>query len=418
METNPYKSLTTIFDDESVLMEGWSPQQLPERQDELHEIRNALAPVTRGVNAHNLFIYGKTGQGKTVAVDYELNLLEEWASNEGELDLSVIKISAHNQSTSYQLTSHLIKEIRGHSRKPSGIDQQSMFDLLYEELRKLNEKIVVVIDEIDSIGTSDELLYELPRARKNGYLQNQWISVIGISNNLQFRDNLSPKVKDSLYDSEIEFKPYGANQLESILKRRAKQAFVDDVLTDGVISLCSAFAAQDEGSARQAIKLLYKSGELALNNDSTEVREHHVRTGWDILERKRIEDGMRSLTHQDRLALVSIVILESKDATPARTKEVYKMYKMITNELESNQLVERRVRDHLQSLGMQGFIIAQIRKTGVQGGSHYVFELRTNFDVTVDILSETTEISDLLSNLTRCDQRLPVPTYIVTISIY
>lgn len=72
-----------------------------------------------------------------------------------------------------------------------------MFDLLYDEPRALNETIIIVIDEIDSIGSNDDILYELPRARKNGHLEEKWISVIGISNDLEFRDNLSPTVKMS-----------------------------------------------------------------------------------------------------------------------------------------------------------------------------------------------------------------------------
>lgn len=400
LNSNPYGSTVEIFSEESVLKEDWQPEKLPEREKELDEIRNALAPATRGVNAHNLFLYGKTGQGKTVAIDHELNLLNEYANSQDDLELSVIKTSANNQSTSYQLAAHLIKEIREGSKKPSGIDQQSMFDLLYDELRGLNETIIIVIDEIDSIGSNDDLLYELPRARKNGYLEDQWISVIGISNDLEFRDNLSPKVKDSLYDSEIEFAPYNANQLTSILERRAERAFVDGVLDSDVIPLCSAFAAQDEGSARQAIRLLYKAGELALNNDDDVVNESHVREARDILERKRIEEGMRSLTTQDQLALLSVVALEIEEETPARTRQVYQKYKDIAAILDSNQLVERRVRDHLQSLGMQGFLIVETRNRGIQGGSHYRFEVKTDLEATLDILGEDNRIDDVVEDLT------------------
>lgn len=226
------------------------------------------------------------------------------------------------------------------------------------------------------------------------------MSVIGISNNLQFRDNLSPKVKDSLYDSEIEFAPYNAEKLTSILERRAERAFVDDVLDDDVIPLCSAFAAQDEGSARQAIRLLYKSGELALNHDDDIVSEAHVREARDILERKRIEEGMRSLTTQDQFALLSVVALEIDGKTPARTRQVYQKYKSIVDRLNGNQLVERRVRDHLQSLGMQGFLLAETRNTGIQGGSHYRFEVKTDLEATLDILGEDTRIDDVVSDLT------------------
>ncbi len=399
LNSNPYGSTVEIFSDESVLKEDWQPEKLPEREKELDEIRNALAPATRGVNAHNLFLYGKTGQGKTVAIDHELELLNEYANSQDDLELSVIKTSANNQSTSYQLAAHLTKEIRDGSKKPSGIDQQSMFDLLYDELRDLNETIIIVIDEIDSIGSNDDLLYELPRARKNGHLEDQWISVIGISNDLEFRDNLSPKVKDSLYDSEIEFAPYNANQLTSILERRAKRAFIDGVLDGDVIPLCSAFAAQDEGSARQAIRLLYKAGELALNNDDEVINESHVREAREILERKRIEEGMRSLTTQDQLALLSVVALEIEEETPARTRQVYQKYKDIATILDSNQLVERRVRDHLQSLAMQGFLIVETRNRGIQGGSHYRFEVKTDLEATLDILGEDNRIDGVVDDL-------------------
>lgn len=397
--SNPYGSTVEIFADESVLKEDWQPEELPEREAELEEIRNSLAPATRGVNAHNLFLYGKTGQGKTVAIDHELDLLKEFAAETDKLELSVVKTSANNQSTSYQLAAHLIKEIRGSGKKPSGIDQQSMFDLLYDELRDLNETIIIVVDEIDSIGSNDDLLYELPRARKNGHLEDQWISVIGISNDLEFRDNLSPKVKDSLYDSEIEFAPYNANQLTSILKRRAKRAFIDDVLAEDVIPLCSAFAAQDEGSARQAIRLLYKAGEIALNNEQEVVEGSHVREAREILERKRIEEGMRSLTTQDQLALLSVVALAAAEETPARTRQAYQKYKSITTRLDSNQLVERRMRDHLQSLGMQGFLIAETQNKGIQGGSHYRFELKTDLEATLEILGEDSRIDEVVKDI-------------------
>ncbi|WP_049996290.1 Cdc6/Cdc18 family protein [Halococcus sediminicola] len=399
LNSNPYGKSLEVFADESVLKEDWQPEQLPERESELEEIRNALAPATRGVNAHNLFLYGKTGQGKTVAIDHEVELLQEYADSENDLDLSVIKTSANNQTTSYQLCAHLIKEIRGKTKKPSGIDQQSMFDLLYHEISNLEKTVIIVIDEIDAIGSNDELLYELPRARKNGHIEEQWVSVIGISNNLQFRDNLSPKVKDSLYDSEIEFAPYNADQLTTILERRAERAFVEGALDDDVIPLCSAFAAQDEGSARQAIRLLYKAGELALNRDEEIIFEQHVREARDILERKRIEEGMRSLTTQDQFALLSIVALEIDEETPARTRQVFQKYKSIVDRLNGNQLVERRVRDHLQSLGMQGFLLVETRNKGIQGGSHYRFELKTDLEATLDILGEDSRINDIVEDL-------------------
>ena len=146
--------------------------------------------------------------------------------------------------------------------------------------------------------------------------------------------------------------------------------------------------------------MLYKAGELALNNDDEVIHESHVREARDILERKRIEEGMRSLTTQDQLALLSVVALEVDEETPVRTRQVYQKYKDIAAILDSNQLVERRVRDHLQSLGMQGFLIAETRNQGIQGGSHYRFEVKTDLEATLDILGEDNRIDDVVEDLT------------------
>jgi len=48
-------------------------------------------------------------------------------------------------------------------------------------------------------------------------------------------------------------------------------------------------AAQDKGSARQAIRYLYKAGELASNGGDEIVTEEHVREAEAVIERKSIE---------------------------------------------------------------------------------------------------------------------------------
>jgi cell division control protein 6 len=133
-----------------------------------------------------------------------------------------------------------------------------------------------------------------------------WVSVIGISNEFEFRDNLSPTVKDTLCDEELHFAPYDASELRSILTRRVEKAFKSGVSAEDVIPLCAAMTAQDKGSARQA-RCLYKAGELASNCGDKTVREEHVREAEAVIERRRIERGIRDLTIQDHLTLSAIV---------------------------------------------------------------------------------------------------------------
>jgi cell division control protein 6 len=249
--------------------------------------------------------------------------------------------------------------------------------------------------------------------------------VIGISNDLQWRDNLSSKVKSSLYDDSVLFSPYNANQLRQILRRRAAKAFqgtelvpvteagndigpdediveIDDsgdeyvfrsgVLTTDVVPLIAAFAAQDKGDARQAIKYLRKAGEIADRNGDTEVNETHVREAQSQVEKETVREAMREMTTQAHLALAAITVVELSGDTPARTKPIYGVYKNIANKVDADKLVQRRMRDHLLELDMQGIIDATKRTAGSVGGPAWHFELQVSEDIVVNVLNNVSRL--------------------------
>lgn len=391
-----FKTTDNIFQDETVLSDDYVPVEMPEREKELDALTDALQPALRGACPHNTFIYGKTGQGKTVAVEHRLNELKE-ATEGQDVDLSVFNYSCAKDNTSYQVVSNLIDEITGD--RPWGIPKAALFDKLYEALQDIGGTVILVLDEIDSIGTDDDILYELPRARSNGHIEDMYVSVIGISNDFNFRDNLSPKVKDTLAEEEIHFTPYNANQLKPILQRRAEKAFQDDVLSDDVIPLCAAFAGQDKGSARQAIRYLYSAGELATNSGDEKVTESHVREAENKIERKNIEVGMRDLTVQDHLALAAVLSLEIKGVTPARTRKVHSEYKKLSNLVDARTIVMRRVRDHLQELDLNGIVVQRKQSSGIQGGPHYQWEFDSDIGITIEILQEDARLDEAIDRI-------------------
>ncbi|SEP32362.1 cell division control protein 6 [Halogranum amylolyticum] len=49
---------------------------------------------------------------------------------------------------------------------------------------------------------------------------------------------------------------------------------------------------------------------------------------------------------------------------------------------------------------MQGFLLVESRNTGIQGGSHYCFGLKTDIEATLDILGEDERINDVVEDLT------------------
>ena len=60
----------TIFRDKSMLQSNYKPEQILHREEQIKQIASILAPVLRGEKPSNLFLYGKTGTGKTFSIDY------------------------------------------------------------------------------------------------------------------------------------------------------------------------------------------------------------------------------------------------------------------------------------------------------------------------------------------------------------
>ncbi|MBX0298300.1 Cdc6/Cdc18 family protein [Haloarcula nitratireducens] len=388
-----------VFADAEPLDDSYEPEDIRERDDELEKYQRALQPIIDNRPTSNIFLYGKTGTGKTVATKFMLSHLETDAAEYDDVDLSTLWVSCENLSSSYQVAVALVNELRRDQGKDristTGYSQQRVFNLLYEELDRLGGTVIIVLDEIDNIGHSDDILYGLPRARSNNYVEDARPVIIGISNDFQFRENLSPKVKDTLAEKEILFPPYDANQLRSILNPRAEKAFHDGVLEGDVVPLCAAFAAQDTGSARQAIRLLREAGEIAQAEDAECVTEDYVRNAQDELEKNQLYEGMQELTTQGHAVLCALAYHQSLDEVPIRSRDLYHRYVKICDRLDADSVSERRVRDHLSDMNMLGLISVYERNEGLSAGRYHEYELDVPLKAVLDVLQSTNRFEEV-----------------------
>nr|WP_233561697.1 hypothetical protein [Halorubrum sp. Atlit-28R] len=134
--------------------------------------------------------------------------------------------------------------------------------------------MLILLGEVDHIG-DDSLLYKLSRARSNGDITDAKLGVIGISNDLNFRTQLSSKVRSSLCEKDVSFSAYDADELRLVLQQRERVAFQDGVPGDGVIAMCAAYGAKDSGDARKGLDLLLEAGDVARESGSDVVTESH-----------------------------------------------------------------------------------------------------------------------------------------------
>ncbi|MCD2200953.1 orc1/cdc6 family replication initiation protein [Halobacterium sp. KA-4] len=390
-----------IFVDEDVLRDSHRPEGLIERDQELTEYQSSLKPVIKGARPRNIFLYGQTGVGKSVATQMVMDRLREDQQQYDYLDVEVVDIVCKNLSSSYQVVVKLVNQFRDFEDKipTTGYPPDTVYEFLWEHLREVEAThVLFVLDEVDAIGNDDDILYQLPRSNDNGNVppEETKVGVIGISNNFTFRDNLSARVKDSLCDEEIHFPPYDANQLRNILYQRAEKAFVDGVLEEDVVPLCAAMAGQESGSARQALKLLFKAGDLARSRDMTEVTEDLVREAEPLVKGGQVENELESLPTQSHLTLYAILKLHERDELPAKSSDVYQVYQQGAEFINADVKTDRTIRDRLSQLKLKGFLEVEEHNEGPKGGSYYLYEFG---DIRPEMIREVLEDSMRLEEL-------------------
>ncbi len=357
----------SLFIDKNVLLSSYTPGEVLFREDQLQEVANILAPALRVEKPSNLFVYGKTGTGKTLSVKHVLNSMNQIALN-NHIPLKNIYINCKLKKiadTEYRLIAQIIKEF-GQEIPPTGLPTDEVYNIFYKLLDEKKQVILLVLDEIDQLTkkVGDDMLYNLTRI--NSELKNSQICLIGISNNLIFVENLDPRVKSSLSEEELIFPPYNAIQIQDILRQRANKAFKEGALQVGVVEKCSAFAARDHGDARRAIDLLRIAGELAERSGSQIIEISHLDEAERKVETDTIINAVISQPKQFQSVLYSLLLI-SPQKKNFFTGEIYEVYKELCKKTKLNVLTQRRVSDILAELDMLGVINAKIISKGRYG---------------------------------------------------
>ncbi len=362
-----YLKKESVFNERSPLLSTYFPDEVLYREEQIQEVANVIAPSLRLEKPSNLFIYGKTGTGKTLSVKFVLNSLSEIA-RKNNIKFKPIYINCKLKrvaDTEYRLISQLIKEF-GDEVPSTGLPTDEVYNIFYKILDVEKQVILLVLDEIDQLTKKigDEILYNLTRI--NADLKNAQICIVGISNSLIFSENLDPRVKSSLSEEELIFPPYNALQIQDILRNRAKKAFVENAVQLGVIEKCSAYAAREHGDARRAIDLLRIAGEIADRSGSKIVALKHLDEAENKIEADKVINAAISQPKQFQCVLYSILLI-SPQKKHFFTGEIYEIYKTVCNQVKFNVLTQRRISDILAELDMLGIINAKIISKGRYG---------------------------------------------------
>ena len=351
-----------LFKDREVLRHDYLPEKLPHREEQIRLLGETVAPVLREARCSNIFIYGKTGTGKTAVTKYVLSHLEAKAKEYGA-PVKFCYVNCRMTGSEYRVFANLSQNI-GMAIPFTGLSVGEVFDRFRNGLDTSRRIFIVALDEVDALikARGDGLLYELTRI--NETLRKSKVSIIGISNDLRLKEFLDPRVFSSLSEEELVFRPYDASELRNILLERSKLSFHEGVLSEAALNICSALAAAEHGDARRALDLLRVAGEVAERQGAKVIAEEHVREAEKHIEHNRVVEALKNLTLHSKLVLLSVYHLGKSSAT---TGEIYDIYNELCGELGAGLLTQRRVGTLVNELDAMGLLNAKVVSMGRYG---------------------------------------------------
>ena len=371
---NKALSGSMLFTNRQALRTDFIPENLPYRKEQIISIGQILSPILQESKPSNLLLYGKTGSGKTVVAKYVLNKFEE-ISKKNSKSLSVAYSNARLAGSEYRILVDLAHSL-SLDMPFTGLPISEVLQRIYNNISENNLKVIFIIDEIDYLAkhaktSNDDMLYSITRSSE--HLKNGFISIIGISNDLHFKNFLDPRVLSSMNEEEILFPPYTVTQLSDILHKRTKSAFKTKSVPPGTINLCAALAGSEHGDARRAIELLRVAGELAERSDENEVIEKYVKEASQKIDKDRIYQAIKTLPIHEKAVLFAV----DSTAENTTTGDVYNKYQQLCKKISLEPLTQRRISGLLSELDTQGLINASIINRGRHGRTKKISSLVT-----------------------------------------
>ncbi len=360
---------SNVFADREVLSPHYMPEKLPYRDKQIESIVRFMTPSLRGERGRNLFIYGKTGAGKTSCVKH---IVEKIKGLPTMAKVSYINCRIYNSRyrVLYKITGDYLPI---YAKRGYGL--VDIYEKIINWIEEDGKILIVVLDEIDIVKDLDDLVYTLTRA--NSDIKSGGIMIVGVSNKISFKDDLDPRSLSTLYENELVFPPYNSTELSMILKERAERGFKKGAIDDAAINLAAAISAKDSGDARLALKVLSKAGELADERGDGFVTVNDVNNASEAAEEELVYELVNTLPEHQRLIIYAIALLSIQGSRYKRLSgdseaylfsgDIYNKYSAVSKSMSKNPKSSRWYRKYIFDLEMQGIITAYESGKGIRG---------------------------------------------------
>ncbi|MEM4267761.1 MAG: AAA family ATPase [Candidatus Woesearchaeota archaeon] len=337
------KDSETLFRNELALDFTYQPKILKYRDREQRHIAMCIKPLFEKRNGKNLFIYGKPGIGKTLAVQHVLREIEE---NYDE-PLAVY-VNCWQKNTSYKIAVDIC-EILGY-KFTQNKKTEELFKIIENIVNK--KSAVFVFDEIDKAEELAFLYTLLERIYRK--------TIILITNPKDWLLDLEERIKSRLLMDVLEFRAYNAEETRGILEQRMEIAFVPGVFDRQSFETIVKKAVELQ-DIRSGLHIMRESAMIAESQSSKKISIEHVELAIKKLDTMTVKSS-EDLEDDTRFMLEVI-----KDNTNKKIGELFRIYQE-RGGVSSYKTFQRKVK----KLEDNGFIAVKKINGGAEGSTSII----------------------------------------------
>jgi len=390
-----------IIKNPNVLRHDYIPNRILHRNKQQELVTQSLIPLYQKSIPPNLLVYGKPGTGKTLVVKKVLKQIQDRV-DKNSYQIKIAITNAKDQSNLYNVLVDLGRQLGLKSKKTpndklwlpnTGLSISEVFNRILYVIEKNKINTVFVIDEIDHLAklvdkTGKDILYSITRA--NLKLKNGSLSLVGVSNDVRFKEELDPRVISTLSEEEIVFPAYETNEIKEILEDRVPIAFEKNVVSVGALNLCASMACRQHGDARRAIKLLNVAAKTAELNQANSITDEHIRLASQRIEVDKESQQLDAFSLHEKL-----LVITTMKSPNISTGDIYSAYKSLCKIIHQSELTQRRITQMLSEIELSGLISGRMVHQGIHGNTKK-FTLTISPELVKNTLKSEETFTDIL----------------------
>ncbi|GAB6147923.1 Cdc6/Cdc18 family protein [Stetteria hydrogenophila] len=365
-----------------VFEDTYLPPDLPHREREVNLLlSNYVRKLLQGSTFSDIsVIYGTTGRvgiGKTTLARYVGRTLEEIGRREG-VKVRYVHVNVFGMPSLNAILSQVIVKLIPSFRDDvlRGYSPVELLKLLVNYVYERNMYLLIALDEFQNLLASDKItdLYMLFRIYEEIPSEgSDRVSILLVAYDhiaLSLMKKKLPQVESQL-NLRIKLDGYTSYELEKILEQRVELGFNDPNSIDPyLLSLIAGSIGVDrgrDGSARRAIKALYKAALYAENEGKSVIEEEDVRRALADLSPYRLTmQDLASLNLHELLILKAIADLILRTGKGwVTTDEIYGAYSNLAEEVGDRPRRKSQFHEYLNKLVAVGLI--EKKPAGIAG---------------------------------------------------